>query len=364
MTDRFRTNKNKNNNISMTTCTKPGIKIIKSENDYKADPFSGLNPFTCSNEDNSSSIKTKTYDKKSYNELDLNIESYSREDLYKLFGFKIGVMLTEDHLREAKKIVIKTHPDKSNLPNEYFIFFSKAFKRLGGIYEFQNKTSKKTSDKSEHYDSDNRHILDKMFDMNEGLKDTKNFNQWFNNQFEKHKLEDLVETGYGNWLKSDEDIVFSANITQSNMGSEIEKRKKQVQSLTEYKGVSEQQSSAFGGSALMEYNSNFTSNSLFSNDGMGYTDLRQAYVESVIPVTDEDYNKTQKFRSIDEYKRHRDSADIKPLSKEEAMRQLYHHNKQKDDESAALAFYYAQQSERAKQNGESFWSSIKQVTNW
>jgi hypothetical protein len=267
-------------------------------------------------------------------------------------------------LREAKKIVIKTHPDKSNLPNEYFIFFSKAFKRLGGIYEFQNKTSKKTSDKSEHYDSDNRHILDKMFDMNEGLKDTKNFNQWFNNQFEKHKLEDLVETGYGNWLKSDEDIVFSANVTQSNMGSEIEKRKKQVQSLTEYKGVSEQQSSAFGGSALMEYNSNFTSNSLFSNDGMGYTDLRQAYVESVIPVTDEDYNKTQKFRSIDEYKRHRDSADIKPLSKEEAMRQLYHHNKQKDDESAALAFYYAQQSERAKQNGESFWSSIKQVTNW
>jgi hypothetical protein len=39
-------------------------------------------------------------------------------------------------------------------------------------------------------------------------------------------------------------------------------------------------------------------------------------------------------------------------------------NKQKDEESAALAFYYAQQSEKALKNQQSFWSSLKQVTNW
>jgi hypothetical protein len=38
-------------------------------------------------------------------------------------------------------------------------------------------------------------------------------------------------------------------------------------------------------------------------------------------------------------------------------------NKQKDEESAALAFYYAQQSEKVKQNQQSFWSSLKQLTN-
>jgi hypothetical protein len=46
------------------------------------------------------------------------------------------------------------------------------------------------------------------------------------------------------------------------------------------------------------------------------------------------------------------------------MRQLFNENKQKDEESAALAFYYAQQSEKAKANQESFWSGLKQVTNW
>ena len=46
------------------------------------------------------------------------------------------------------------------------------------------------------------------------------------------------------------------------------------------------------------------------------------------------------------------------------MKQLYHQNKQKDEESAALAFYYAQQAEKTKHNQETFWSGLKQLTNW
>jgi hypothetical protein len=148
------------------------------------------------------------------------------------------------------------------------------------------------------------------------------------------------------------------------MAAEMEKRKKEVQTLTTYNGVNDPYASTFGGSSLMSYDSNFSSGSLFSSDGMGYTDLRQAYVESVIPVTEDDYRKTKQFNSVDEYKRHRESVDTKPLSKEEAMRQLYRENKNKDEESAALAFYYAQQSEKAKQNQDNFWSGLKQVTNW
>jgi hypothetical protein len=114
----------------------------------------------------------------------------------------------------------------------------------------------------------------------------------------------------------------------------------------------------------MAYDSNFSSGSLFSSDGMGFTDLRQAYAESVIPVTEDDYNKMEKFRNIEDYKRHRDNVDIKPLSKEEAMRKLFEENKQKDEESAALAFYYAQQAEKNKEKQDGFWSGLKQVTNW
>jgi hypothetical protein len=114
----------------------------------------------------------------------------------------------------------------------------------------------------------------------------------------------------------------------------------------------------------MEHNKNFSSGTLFSNDGMGYTDLRQAYVESVIPVTEDDYKKMPKFRNIEEYKMHRNTVDVTPTDKNVAMRQLYNQNKEMESESAALAFHYAKQSEKAKANQESFWSGLKTVTNW
>ena len=357
--NRFDANYNKN---SMTSCHKGGIKIKDTGNNNVVDPFSGLNQFNVVAQQK---VQIVTHDKSSYEAIDLNIENYSREELFKLFGVS-NISLTEEVMKECKKLVLKSHPDKCRLDEKYFIFFSKAYNKLKGIYEFQNKMQiKKTADSSEYYDSNQAAILSNVFEQKKDLKDPKNFNSWFNDQFDKHKLEDPNEsTGYGNWLKSDEDIVFTGNVSKANMNAEMEKRKKAVQALSVYKGVSDTYASAYGGSSLMSYDSNFSSGSLFSNDGMGYTDLRQAYAESVIPVTEDDYNKSQKFRNVEEYKRNRDAIDTKPLSKEEAMRKLFNENKQKDEESAALAFYYAQQAEKAKANQDNFWSGLKQVTNW
>jgi hypothetical protein len=348
--------------FSMTNCAKTGIKIKNTGNDYKHDPFAGVDPFK--NQTREVERVDINYDKTNYESLDLNIENYSREELYKLFGFKTSTILTEENMKEARKVLLKTHPDKSHLNNKYFIFFGKAYNKLKEIHEFQNKSNKKTTDNNEYFDAENVQVLDKMFNMKKDLKDPKNFNDWFNQQFEKHKLEDTTENGYGNWLKSDEDIVFTPqNINKDSIGREMEKLKKEIQTLTPYKGFSNSfNSSSVGGSSLMEYNSNFSSSSLFSGGKMSYIDLKQAYTESVIPVTEDDFNKVQQFKSIDEYKRHRDSVEIKPLSTEEALRQLYQEDKQKNEESAALAFHYAQQSEKAKQNNNSFWSGLKQLT--
>ena len=349
----------------MTQCSKGGVKIREGRNEYKADPFAGIDPFANPNKSDVSMSNIR-YSKNAYECIDLDIDNYSREDLFNLFGINTP-SLTEDIMKECKKTVLKTHPDKSQLENKYFIFFAAAYKKLLGIYEFQNKTTKKQQAvTSEYYDADNSSVLDKLFEMDTKLKDPKNFNNWFNDQFEKHRLEDPVESGYGNWLKSDEDIVFMPNVSKANMASEMEKHKKQVQSLTVYNGVNEiNASTGFGGSSLMTYDSNFTSGSLFSGDGMGFTDLRQAYAESVIPVTEEDYKKAPKFKNVDEYRKARDTMDTKPiLDKEQSMRQLYQQNKKKDEESAALAFYYAKQAEKAKKNEDTFWSGLKQLTNW
>jgi hypothetical protein len=91
-------NKNKS---SMTKCSKGGVKIKDAGNTYKENPFAGVNPFSNPNEERNISI---TYNKSGYESLDLNIESYSREDLFNLFGLK-NMNLTEDVMKECKNIL-------------------------------------------------------------------------------------------------------------------------------------------------------------------------------------------------------------------------------------------------------------------
>ena len=342
-----------------------GVRISKGNNEYNIDPFDNINPFA--NPDGKSDFKNIVYDNSSYNKMDININNYSIDAIYKLFGVQ-NKILTDEVMKEAKKIALKAHPDKSRLDPKYFLFFSEAYKRLFNIYEFQNKTSKKNEDTNEFYNANNNTILDTMFEKKTSLKDPGNFNKWFNEQFDKHKLEDTnASSGYGDWLKSNDDIAETTPTvsTKEAMSREIEKRKKEVQSITKYNGINTSYSAGLGSSTLMEYNSNFTSGSLFSSDGMGYTDLRQAYVESVIPVTEEDYNKMPKFKNVEEYKAHRENnIDLSPTNKTDSMRQLYAQHTERETESAALAFYYAQQSERAKNSSSDFWSGLKTVTNW
>ncbi len=332
-----------------TSCPKAGIKIHESDNNYREDPF------LKEQIKQSRLSKPVSFENTTLNTLDLDLDHYSLDDLYHLFNINGGI-LNEENLKSAKQIVLKMHPDKSRLDSKYFLFFSKAYKRLYGIYEFQNKSTKKQYKDEDFFDESNRNILDNMFEKNKNLKDPKNFNEMFNKAFEKHRLDNPMEQGYGDWLKSDEGFIsVSENITKGNMNEVFEQKKKQIQAMTVYTGVTDMFASTFGGSLL---------------DGGGdlstdtYTDLRQAYTETLIPVTQEDYNKMQKFNNISEYKRHRDQVDTTPISKEEGERKLLQQKQDYDKHSAALAFKYAQEAERAKEKQNGFWSDLKQITGW
>ena len=57
---------------------------------------------------------------------DLDIDNYDLKDLLNLF--KLNYTFGEIELKQAKKMVLKLHPDKSNLDKEIFVFFNKAYK--------------------------------------------------------------------------------------------------------------------------------------------------------------------------------------------------------------------------------------------
>lgn len=351
--------KNKENNCFKSgACPKAGIKIHET-------PSNNTNnrPNTISNEDlfRPSTVRTPVnFFQTSINNLDLDLDHYSLEDLYNLFNIPEHD-LSENVLKNAKQIVYKMHPDKSQLDPKYFRFFSAAYKRIFSIYEFQNKSLNKRLATDDYYDDSNKEVLNHMFETNKGLKDPKNFNSWFNEKFEKHSsqvLDDSNESkGYGDWLKSDQGLYsVNENITKANMNEAFERQKKQIQSLTVYQGVNELNSS-FGGSLLGDQSDNFTG----SNGNLGYTDLRQAHVESVIPVTQDDYDRMPKYKSLSEYKALRDNSSVSPLSKQEAEQILLQQGKDLEQQSAALAYKYAQQTERARQNNQSFFTDIRQI---
>jgi hypothetical protein len=339
-------NTNTNNKNKSVPCPKSGIKIHET-------PTNGINAINATNRQPNKFYNT------SLNALDLDLNNYSLDDLYNLFNIESGP-LEEQSLKNAKQIVHKMHPDKSNLDPKYFRFFLNAYKRVLGIYEFQNKSLKKKFVDEDYYEDSNRNILDHVFQTNKDLKDPKKFNSWFNAKFEKHNTEESGK-GYGEWLKSDEGIYnCDQNITKSNMNDAFEKQKKQIQTLTVYSGINDTFAS-FSGSLLGDDEQNNFSGAV---GNMGYTDLRQAHLETVIPVCQEDFERMPKYKSFNDYKTSRDRVDITPISKQEGERLLMQQNQHLEQQSAALAYKYAVQNERAKKGNQSFFSDIKQLTGF
>jgi hypothetical protein len=295
------------------------------------------------------------------NDLDLDIDNYNLDDILNLF--KLESDFDENDLKQAKKIVLQVHPDKSRLPAKYFIFYSKAYKVLYNIHEFRNKSSNK---KEENYailsNEDKNKALENFFEKNKSLKNPQGFNAWFNEQFEKNKIAvESEETGYGDWLRSEEDVEPEKKISQAEMAIEFDKKKKQVRSLVVHKDISDIYANNLGGSNLSNNAPEEFSSDLFSN--LSYQDLKQAHTESVIPVTEDDYFNIKKFNNVNEYVSYRSTQDTKPLSEMQAMEYLKNKSRIDDQEASKRAYDLAKQVEQSKQNSKSFWGNILKIAD-
>jgi len=283
------------------------------------------------------------------NGLDLNIDNYSLINLLDLF--KLDYNFTLNDLKQAKKIVLRTHPDKSNLSKDYFLFFSSAYKIIYAIYEFRSRSN---SQKSTEY------IIEKDEEKELLLKNISkqsNFNKIFNELFEKNHLNnEFIDSGYGDWLKSDEDI-NKVSTTLQDMNNTFEQKKEELKSIIIKKEITEFNSSYYD-EITGDKPENYSSG-VFST--LQYEDLRKAHVESVIPITNEDYVNRTKFKNTQELSSYRNNQDIKPLSQEQAKEYM----KQKDDlqnkHDVTRAFKLAKEDEIVKKLNNNWMSGFKQL---
>ena len=298
--------------------------------------------------------------------LDLDLDNYELPEILALF--KLDEDFTEEDLKKAKQIVLKMHPDKSRLGPEYFFFFSKAYKTLYSIYTFKNKSdAREETDYEDLRDEDKNEILDQFFQKHQTLQDPKYFNAWFNEQFDKtHIQNEDLRKGYGDYLESEEDVEPETQDrpTTSYLNEAFERKKKELMTVIPYQDAADYYSggsmafSNVAGDAPEEYSSD-----VFSQ--LSYQDIRKAHKESIIPVTMEDYDKVTKFTSVDEMIVYRTRQEIvtKPLSEEESLRVLEQRNQEIEADSNTRAFRLAKQMEESKHKTNSFWSSLKKITN-
>jgi hypothetical protein len=312
--------------------------------------------------------REKNLKKPNIEHIDLDIDHYNLDDLLNLFHLPHD--FDERGLKAAKQIVLQMHPDKSHLDAKYFLFFTKAFKTLYSLHVHKNKSMKERSESDYADVNDNEEknaVLSGFFEKNKKLKNPRDFNQWFNKEFEKTKVDtEETQKGYGAWLRSDEDIESGNNVTQAGMNEAFEKKKRELRALVvkrdEVEGFGCGSSSLLSGSLGLEAPQEFEGG-LFSK--LPFQDLQQAHKVSVIPVSQEDYAAVKKFSSMDEYKRHRDHEAIqnRPLSETQAIAFLRKREETGERESTDRAYRLAKQMEEAQKKAKGFWGGLQKIGN-
>lgn len=281
--------------------------------------------------------------------VDLDISNYSLADILGLFGLSHN--FSRDDLKSAKKTVLRTHPDKSKLDKKYFLFFTKAYKMLFEIHEFKTQTNTRSTEYVVEEDEGEANIL-------ETVKNKENFNEWFNELFEKNRLSALGDSeGYGDWLKSDDDCSSGTASTVAEMNAEIDSKKAEMRAMVQHQDVADASGSI--GYDIVGGAEGFQSG-MFST--LQYEDLRKAHTETVVPVTHQDYQRTKKFGSVDEMRSHRSQQDTTPLSLEQSRQYLAKRDDAEAEMSTNRAFQLAKEHEANQEKSRQWWSQVKQIT--
>jgi hypothetical protein len=306
-------------------------------------------------------------------DLDLDIRNYELRDILNLF--KLPAVFTEAHMRSAKLTVMRTHPDKSGLDKEYFLFFSKAYKILHEVYQVRAGMSRqkgddlKYDDVKEDIDARRNANSDKLKSMNAG-----EFNRWFNQTFEQNKLYDEEQdSGYGDWLNdndadadnddANEDLGEGASWAQRMEQLERRKQRLREQALvvrSEVRSIDSYNSAGYGLSR--ECPEEHSSNSFGSGSSLAYEDLKKAHTESVIPVTHEDYEAVRKYKNMNELQMSRD-MDRRTFNYSETESQMARSQQLQTEDDMRRAFKLAQQDEVVRDLNQKWMAQFNAIEN-
>ena len=223
---------------------------------------------------------------------DLDLSHYTLDEL--LGVFKLEHPIGKHSLKQARKIMVHTHPDKSGLDPSVFVFFSMAYNTLERLVRFQNKgkRSGRTEYSASGLDEAQAAVI---------LKDRHDFDEVFNELFEAHMEPLYKQDGHGEWLAGGDD-----SVTNHTSSAGLEARKSQLSKLVvrnEVKGL--------GGDIGTELGDSHATGC--GTGTLAYDDVRKAYTETVVPVTERDLDRRPHHRTVEALRSSR-AADMRGVS--------------------------------------------------
>ena len=296
------------------------------------------------------------------NGFDLNINNYSVEDLLDLF--RLDYNFDQSGLKKAKKIALKTHPDKSGLDKKVFMFFLKAYKMCETIYNFRVKRQDLDTNKKYEYEdlegSLNEKQKEELLYKKLNGKSAKEFNNWFNDMFEKVKLHDEEDDeGYGTWFKSNENIETEKIHNKRDMNTFFEKKKEDAKALVVHKDIHD--ATGDNGYNLSRDKIDNYDSTMFSR--LQYQDLKQAHTVTVVPVTHKDYENKKKFANVESYKRHRESTNPSMISLSQSKKLMEDRKYMNEKQTTNRVFSMLKRDEEVSQTNNKWWSNLMQLEN-
>jgi putative component of toxin-antitoxin plasmid stabilization module len=276
----------------------------------------------------------------------LDIQSYKLEDIFALYNLPYNLSIED--MKRAKKQLLMTHPDKSRLPSEYFLFYKKAFDIIVQHFENQQKMNVPVPTEEPKYShpSENKSI-DKQIAKTIQKMTTDEFQKKFNQLFDENMAKKHDPSKH-TWFSDAADSSAYEEITSKhkNIGEAFEKIK-QVQStniLSHYRGVENLYINAGSGSRLYDEEEDehtYVTSDPFSK--LKYDDLRKVHKDqTILAVSERDYQNMPKYRSTDHLVQERGKQALTPLEKQKAeqlltfQEQQYRETMMKKEHQASL----------------------------
>tara|TARA_B100000035_G_scaffold312685_1_gene324714 strand:- start:9458 stop:10354 length:897 start_codon:yes stop_codon:yes gene_type:complete len=250
----------------------------------------------------------------------LDINMYSLKEVLDLFDLDYDIKI--DDLKKAKRKLASIHPDKSKLPDEYFIFYKKAFDIVLDFCRNQIKQNavvgneKKTYTPEYFLNKENSKKVQSHINEMSSKEFQKHFNELFDQNMAKKQ-----DPSKNEWFQKEDSIYETdTQVNQGNMGQVFDNMKNNQQQIVKYKGVQELFVNSASGNNLYDddEDDSYVTSDPFSK--LKFDDLRKVHKdESIFSVSESDIEKVKVHNSVESLNRER-SSQLNPMQKHEAER--------------------------------------------